>query len=259
MDEEIRRLQRAYDESEMDCIALEKLLAAQNRARIENLSENWINIYEDNLARATLQASETELKLYCVKYLCRFYQRHKIFFQGRQVQYVGEDQPVWEPSAKIRVAISNQSNFDDDGPINLPGGRDYPVSLVLVEDIEAETEKSGESEEPAPTRAAYYVNAYEFAQAYGGPEEGGWYRDTYYPQGGMYIGMTNLSSIEGLNPNKAIYRISLEAANFLRRYLAASGYVSLQKQQRSYRDTVGNVFVESHPPKYQEYPEGSWS
>jgi hypothetical protein len=183
----------------------------------------YVNVYEDYTARATLSAYADQITA-GRRWLRDFYQRHRLFYQGREVFDNDLQEPIDDPPAATIIenttepcfrlypseirdraktlgwepndAIQNPSALRRLSPINRWGQRDHYVSFQLIESF-----PDPDSIPPTPSQDTFipeasnewWVNAYEYERRYGGPEGGGWYYSCYDPIASIYTGPSSIS------------------------------------------------------------------
>jgi hypothetical protein len=182
----------------------------------------YVNVYEDYTARATLSAHTYQITT-GRRWLRDFYQRHQLFYQGREVFDNDLEELIDDPPATIIIenttepcfrfypseirdqaralrwepndTIQNPSALRRLSPINRWGQRDHYVSFQLIESFPDPDSAPAPPQDTFVPEASdeWWVNAYEHERRYGGPEEGGWHYSCYDPIASIYIGPSSIS------------------------------------------------------------------
>lgn len=236
----------AFQTQLLDDQAAEALIAeAYPRFRPEREPGNTysraphFNVFLDQYPVASLELWSYADLARAWPWLYQFYTTGIFQSKSREIFDVALQERVTLPPENILLTVSAEPPFDTEkGRPIPPRNYDPYVSFYLVdsfEDIEDEPSEDIEDEPSGPI--PHWMNCYEVGQSYGGPEEGGWYRDVYSPLATMSVG--HQEEYMGFDDRPAYVQ---EASTFLSDIYDEDTRVSLQE----------------HSMQYYVYPEGGY-
>ena len=155
----------------------------------------------------------------------------------REIFDVALQEHITLPPKNILLTVSAEPPFDTEiGRPIPPRNYDPYVSLYLIDSFE----ETGTDQSNEPTSMPHWLNCYEVGQSYGGPEEGGWYRDIYTPLATMFMGEQEEYLTFENRPDYV-----LNTANFLAN-IYEEGH------------TAVSTNLQDHSMQFSVYPEGGY-
>jgi hypothetical protein len=256
-----RRLQKilvaVFDSKIFDNGDLEYILAIAypQFTQRHQTSDNFFNVFKDRYPVVSLDVyglSASLNEVYSIirqlwPFLYNFYTSEE------------DEREIWDIEKQKHVIIQKEIliNTSTDPPFNLSEGKPIPlpgydpyVKLFLIESFDDVDVAPEDFEEDVPEDAfeisRYWINIYERGQAYGGPEEGGWWRETYAPVGTLYVGEVEIDPAQP-------WLTSTQTPEFINQ---AREFIEGIIEELGQEDLV--VFLEPHCMMYQVYPEGPY-
>jgi len=198
-----------------------------------------LNVFLDRYPVASLDLWGYDVLARAWPWLYTFYTTGVFKSEPREVYDIAQQERITLPPKNILINVSAEPPFDIEAGRPIPPRNYDPyVSLYLVdsfEDIEPPSEE--------PVEMKHWLNCYERGQSYGGPEEGGWYRDIYSPLATLYVGYQEEYMHFDDRPDYV-----QDAADFLR---------DIYEDDQGSGVPIG-IQLETHSMQYHVYPEGGY-
>jgi len=148
----------------------------------------YLNVFLDRYPVASLSLWDYYVLRQAWPWLYQFYTTGTFESKSREIFDIALQEHITLPPKNILLTVSAEP------PFNMETGRPIPprnydpyVSLYLVDSLDdVDEDEDAQSDESA--EIPHWLNCYEMSQTYGGPEEGGWWRDVFSPQATLYMG-----------------------------------------------------------------------
>jgi hypothetical protein len=201
IDEDLRALER--EAAGGDPLAEERLRHAQIRAGIRppEFPQDgiWVNAYVNNQARASLYTQSWEEVNLATDFLEKYFSFEAVApAPARQTFDVGlqEEVTVLAESFQVLTELSPAFDFDEGRAIPRPYHYEPYVSFRLIEPDEFDKlERPLDEESSSDDVTFHWLNTYLVTENYGGPEEGGWNYEAFYPRACLFIGSITLEHV----------------------------------------------------------------
>jgi len=204
-------------------------------------SSPCLNVFLDRYPVASLDLWSYSDVARAWPWLYGFYTAGIFKSQSREIFDIGTQRHITMPPKNILINVSAEPPFNTEiGRPTPPRNYDPYVSLYMIDSFDVSIE---EQEEDESTTINHWLNCYEQGQTYGGPEEGGWWRDVYSPLATLYMGLQ-----EEYMPFDDRPDYIRDAADFL---------------SEIYEDDQGSgvdirIQLQDHSMQYYVYPEGGY-